>query len=176
VLIFKPPSTRFSTPRDILPLTSERRAVEDWITLKEAGDLLSVSAAAIRYRALKKRMYKHRREQREYGETVVVSTQSLIEKHPELKEELEDDLKPPVKEDTPTPRRQFVSVAPAPDEGLRSVSMELNASAEGRAVFVDTDRLRSLLDELEEMQRQAQEIKRREQEIKAELKTLMERL
>ena len=54
--------------------------------------------------------------------------------------------------------------------------MELNASAEGRAEFVDTDRLRSLLDELEEMQRRAQEIKRRQQEIKTELKTLMEKL
>jgi hypothetical protein len=145
--------------------------VEDWITLKEAGDLLNLSAAAIRYRALKKGMYEHRREQREYGETVVVSTRSLIEKHPELKEKLEDYSKPPVSEDTPTPQRQFVSMAP--DEELRSVSMELNASAEGRAEFVDTDRLRSLLDELEEMQRQAQEIKRRQQEIKKVLKTLI---
>ncbi len=68
---------------------------------------------------------------------------------------------------TPTPQRQFASMAP--DEELRSVSMELNASAEGRAEFVDTDRLRSLLDELEEIERRAQE-------IKTELKTLMEKL
>jgi uncharacterized membrane protein (DUF106 family) len=45
-----------------------------------------------------------------------------------------------------------------------------------REEVVDTDRLRSLLNELEEMQRQAQEIKRRQQEIKMELKTLMEKL
>ena len=44
---------------------------------------------------------------------------------------------------------------------------------EVREEVVDTDRLRSLLDELEEMQSQAQEIKRREQEIKTELKTLI---
>ncbi len=75
---------------------------------------------------------------------------------------------------TPTPQRQFASMAP--DEELRSVSMELNASAEGRAEFVDTDRLRSLLDELEEIERRAQEIKRRQQEIKSELKTLMKKL
>jgi len=135
-----------------------------------------MSTATVRHRALKKDMYEYRREEREYRQTVLVSTRSLLEQHPELKEKLGDYSKPPVNEDTPTPQRQFVSVAPAPDEELRSVSMELNASAEGRAEFVDTDRLRSLLDELEEMQRRAQEIKRRQQEIKTELKTLMEKL
>ena len=150
--------------------------MEDWITLKEAGDLLSVTAATIRYRALKKGMYKHRREQREYGETVVVSTQSLIEKHPELKEKLEDDLKPPVKEDASIPPSKKLGVrrVPAPEGGPEFVT-EIS-SLEVREEVIDTDRLRSLLDELEEMQSQAQEIKRREQEIKAELKTLMEKL
>ena len=54
--------------------------------------------------------------------------------------------------------------------------MTEKSSLEVREVVVDTDRLRSLLDELEEMQRQAQEIKRRQQEIKTELTTLMEKL
>ena len=142
--------------------------MEDWITLKEAGDLLNLSAAAIRYRALKKRMYEHRREQRDYGETVVVSTQALIEKHPELKEKLEDDLKPPVKEDAsiPSNAKQGVRRVPAPEGGPRHVTV--NSSPEVRAEVVDTDRLRSLLDELEEVQK-------REEEIKKALKTLMER-
>jgi hypothetical protein len=157
--------------------------VEEWVTLKEAGDLLNLSAAAIRYRAFKKGMYEHRREQRDYGETVVVSTQSLIEKHPELKENLEDDLKPPAKEDASIPsyKTQGVRIVSPPEGGPRFVTKK--SSLEVREEVVDTDRLRSLVDELEEMQTQAQEIerreqeiKRREQEIKAELKTLMERL
>ena len=150
--------------------------MEDWITLKEAGDLLNLSAAAIRYRALKKGMYEHRREEREYGETVVVSIQSLMEKHPELKEKLGDDLKPPVREDASIPsyKTQGVRRVPAPEGGPRFVTEK--SSVEVREEVVDTDRLRSLLDELEEMQRRAQEIKRRQQEIKTELKTLMEKL
>ena len=150
--------------------------MEDWITLKEAGDLLNLSAAAIRYRALKKGMYEHRREQREYGETVVVSTQSLLGKHPELKEKLGDDLKPPVKEDASIPsyKTKGVRSVPAPEGGPRFITEK--SSLEVREEEVDTERLRSLLDELVEMQRQAQEIMRREQEIKTELKTLMEKL
>jgi hypothetical protein len=147
--------------------------VEDWIALKEAGDLLNLSAAAIRYRALKKGMYEHRREQREYGETVVVSTQSLIEKHPELKEKLGDDLKPPVKEaaSIPSNKTQGVRMVPAPEGGPKFVTEK--PSLEMREEEGDTERLRSLLDELEEIERQAQEIKRREQEIKKALKTLI---
>jgi hypothetical protein len=147
--------------------------VEDWITLKEAGDLLNLSAAAIRYRALKKGMYEHRREQREYGETVVVSTQSLIEKHPELKEKLGDDLKPPAKEDASIPsyKRQGGRTVPAPEGGPRFVTEK--PSLEVREEEGDIDRIRSLLDELEEIEKQAQEIKRREQEIKKALKTLI---
>lgn len=47
--------------------------------------------------------------------------------------------------------------------------MTEKSSLEVREEVVDTDRLRSLLDELEEEQQ-------REQEIKTELKTLMEKL
>jgi hypothetical protein len=161
-LVFNP----LSQHRDTLPLTLERRAVESWITLKEAGNLLGVSAAAIRYRALKKGMYKHRREQREYGETVVVSTQSLIEKHPELKEKLGDDLKLPAKEDASIPsyKTQGVSMVPPPEGGPRFVTEK--SSLEVRAEVVDTDRLRTLLDELEE-------VRKREEEIKREMKELL---
>ena len=150
--------------------------MEDWITLKEAGDLLNLSAAAIRYRALKKSMYEHRREQREYGETVVVSTQSLIGKHPELKEKLGDDLKPPVKEGASIPsyKTQGFRMVPAPEGRTRFVTEK--PSLEVKEEEGDTERLRSLLDELEEMRRRAQEITRRQQEIKTELKTLMEKL
>ena len=138
--------------------------MENWVTLKEAGDLLNLSAAAIRYRALKKGMYEHRREQREYGETVVVSTQSLIEKHPELKEKLGDDLKPPVKENASVPSYERRGVRIAPEEGPRF--MEGNLSPEVRAEAVDTDRIRSLLDELDEL-------RKRELEIKNTLKALI---
>ena len=78
--------------------------MEDWIRLKEAAELLGVSTATVRYRALTKGMYEHRREEREYRQTVLVSTRSLLEQHPELKEKLGDYSKPPVNEDTPTPR------------------------------------------------------------------------
>jgi hypothetical protein len=147
-----------------------------WVKLKEAAELLGVSTATVRYRALRKNMYKHRREVREYGETVVVSTQSLIEKHPELKEKLGDDLKPLVREDAsiPSNKTQGVRMVPAPEGGPRFVTEK--SSLEVREEVVDTDRLRFLLDELEEMQRRAQEIKRRQQEIKTELMTLMEKL
>ena len=106
----------------------------------------------------------------------MVSTQSLIEKHPELKEKLEDDLKPPVKEGAsiPSSKTQGVRMVPAPEEGPRFVTEKSSLGV--REEVVDTERLRSLLNELEEMQRRAQEIKRRQQEIKTELKTLMEKL
>ncbi len=144
-----------------------------WVKLKEAAELLGVSTATVRYRALKKNMYKYRREVREYGETVVVSTQSLIEKHPELKEKLGGDLKPPVKEvaSIPSNKTQGVRMVPAPEGGPKFVTEK--PSLEMREEEGDTERLRSLLDELEEIERQAQEIKRREQEIKKALKTLI---
>jgi hypothetical protein len=47
---------------------------------------------------------------------------------------------------------------------------------EVREEVVDTDRLRSLLDELEKVQHELEEVQKREQEIKKALKTLMERL
>jgi hypothetical protein len=140
--------------------------VEDWITLKEAGDLLNLSAAAIRYRALKKGMYEHRREQRDYGETVMVSTQSLFEKHPDLKEKLGDDLKPPVREDASIPsyeRQGGARMVPAPEEGPRFVTEKSSLGV--REEVVDTDRLRSLLDELEEVQKREEEIKREMKEL-----------
>jgi hypothetical protein len=87
--------------------------MESWIRLKEAGNLLGVSAATIRYRAFKKGMYKHRREQREYGETVVISTQSLIDNHPELQDMLSD-------EGVDEGQMEFVAMTP-PDEGPQFV-------------------------------------------------------
>ena len=118
-------------------------------------------------------MYQHRREQREYGETVVVSTQSLIEKHPELKEKLGDDLRATGKGSAPIPSYEWegVGIVPPPEGGPRFVTKK--SSLEVREEEGDIDRIRSLLDELEEIEKQAQEIKRREQEIKAELKTLI---
>jgi hypothetical protein len=163
-------------PRDTLLTPSKRRIMKAWVKLKEAAELLGVSTATVRYRALKKNMYKYRREVREYGETVVVSTQSLIEKHPELKETLEDDFKPPVKEDAsiPSNETQDVRMVPAPEGGPRFVTEK--SSLEVREEVVDTDRLRSLLDELEKVQHELEEVQKREQEIKKALKTLMERL
>ena len=148
--------------------------MEDWITLKEAGDLLGVSAAAIRYRALKKQMYEHRREEREYGETVVVSTRSLLDQHPELREKLESHHKPLVKEDAPTSQKEVVGTTPSPEDGPKTVSVHLATSAVGKPKMantdrVDTDRIRTLLDKLEE-------IKIQQLRIKEELKTLLERL
>jgi hypothetical protein len=122
--------------------------MESWIRLKEAGNLLGVSAATIRYRAFKKGMYKHRREQREYGETVVISTQSLIDNHPELQDLLSD-------EGVEEGGMGFVAVTP-PDEGPQFV-------------VADAGRIKVLADELVK-------VHKREEEIKREMKTLMERL
>ena len=90
--------------------------------------------------------------------------------------ETENDLKPPVKEDASIPsyKKQGVRMVSAPEEGPRFVTEKSSLGV--REEVVDTDRLRSLVDELEEMQRRAQEIKRRQQEIKTELMTLMNKL
>jgi hypothetical protein len=87
--------------------------------------------------------------------------------------ETENDLKPSVKEDASIPsyERQGVRMVPAPEGGPRHVTV--NSSLEVREEEADSERLRSLLDELEEIEKQAQEIKRREQEIKKALKTLI---
>jgi hypothetical protein len=47
------------------------------------------------------------------------------------------------------------------------------SSLEVREEVVDTDRLRSLLDELEEVQHEQEEVQKREREIKKALKTLI---
>ncbi len=144
--------------------------MEDWIRLKEAAELLGVSTATVRYRALTKGMYEHRREEREYGETVVVSTGSLLKEHPALKEKLKPYPKPPpVKEDGSPPQKEFVSMAPSPQDKPGVVSVTLGTSTVGTIELEHSNRIRVLLDELEQIQK-------REQEIKKELKTLMERL
>jgi hypothetical protein len=118
--------------------------MEDWITLREAGNLLGVSAAAIRYRALKKAMYKHHREQREYGETVVISTQSLIDNHPELRDLLSD-------EGVEEGGMVFVAMPP-PDE-------------RPQFVVADAGRIKVLADELVKIQKREAEIKREMKEL-----------
>jgi hypothetical protein len=68
-------------------------------------------------------------------------------------------------------KTQGVRIVPAPEGEPRFVTEK--PSLEVREEEGDTERLRSLLDELEEIERQAQEIKRREQEIKKAVKTLI---
>jgi len=133
-------------PRDTLLITSERRIMERWIRLKEAAELLGVSTATVRYRALKKNMYKYRREVREYGETVVVSTQSLIDNHPELQDMPSD-------EGVDEGQMEFVAMTP-PDEGPQFVV----ADAAGR--------IKVLADELVKVQKREEEIKREMREMK----------
>jgi hypothetical protein len=100
-------------PRDTLLISSERRVMKAWLKLKEAAESLGVSTATVRYRALKKNMYKYRKEVREYGPTVVVSTQSLIDNHPELQDMLSD-------EGVDEGQMEFVAMTP-PDEGPQFV-------------------------------------------------------
>lgn len=120
--------------------------MERWIRLKEAAELLGVSTATVRYRALKKNMYKYRREVREYGETVVVSTQSLIDNHPELQDMPSD-------EGVDEGQMEFVAMTP-PDEGPQFVV----ADAAGR--------IKVLADELVKVQKREEEIKREMREMK----------
>jgi hypothetical protein len=128
-------------PCDTLLTSSERRIMKAWLKLKEAAELLGVSTAAVRYRALKKNMYKYRKEVREYGPTVVVSTQSLIDNHPELQDMLSD------KE-----QMEFVAMTP-PDEGPQFVV----ADAAGR--------IKDLADELVKVQTREREIKQEMKEL-----------
>jgi hypothetical protein len=88
--------------------------------------------------------------------------------------ETENDLKPSVKEDASIPsyERQGVRMVPAPEEGPWFVTTE-KSSLGVREEVVDTDRLRSLLDELEKVQHELEEVQKREQEIKKALKTLI---
>jgi protein involved in sex pheromone biosynthesis len=129
-----------------LLITAERRIMKAWLKLKEAAELLGVSTAAVRYRALKKNMYKYRKEVREYGPTVVVSTQSLIDNHPELQDMLSD-------KGVDEGQMEFVAMTP-PDEGPQFVV----ADAAGR--------IKVLADELVKVQK-------REEEIKQEMKELL---
>jgi hypothetical protein len=102
-------------------------------------------AETVRYRALKKNMYKYRREVRAYGETVVISTQSLIDNHPELQDLLSD-------EGVEEGGMGFVAVTP-PDEGPQFVV----ADAAGR--------IKVLADELVKVQKREEEIKREMKEL-----------
>ena len=120
-----------------------------WLKLKEAAELLGVSTAAVRYRALKKNMYKYRKEVREYGPTVVVSTQSLIDNHPELQDMLSDEG---VDEGVDEGQMELVAMAP-PDEGPQFVV----ADAAGR--------IKVLADELVKVQKREEEIKREMKEL-----------
>jgi hypothetical protein len=90
--------------------------------------------------------YKYRREVREYGETVVVSIQSLIDNHPELQDMLSD-------QGVDEGQMEFVAMIP-PDEGPQFVV----ADAAGR--------IKVLADELVKVQK-------REEEIKQEMKELL---
>ena len=102
-------------------------------------------AETVRYRALKKNMYKYRKEVREYGPTVVVSTQSLIDNHPELQDMLSD-------EGVDEGQMEFVAMTP-PDEGPQFVV----ADAAGR--------IKVLADELVKVQKREEEIKREMKEL-----------
>jgi hypothetical protein len=136
-------------PCDTLLIPSERRIMKAWLKLKEAAELLGVSTAAVRYRALKKNMYKYRKEVREYGPTVVVSTQSLIDNHPELQDMLSDEG---VDEGVDEGQMELVAMAP-PDEGPQFVV----ADAAGR--------IKVLADELVKVQKREEEIKREMKEL-----------
>jgi protein involved in sex pheromone biosynthesis len=129
---------------DTLLITAERRIMKAWLKLKEAAELLGVSTAAVRYRALKKNMYKYRKEVREYGPTVVVSTQSLIDNHPELQDMLSD-------EGVDEGQMEFVAMTP-PDEGPQFV-------------VADAGRIKVLADELVKVQKREEEIKREMKEL-----------
>jgi len=105
--------------------------MEEWITLKEAAGLLGTTVPTIRYRAIKKGQYEHKKEQRKFGETTVVSTESLLREHPEVEDRLSG-------------KEEMVVEAPA-----------------GAPQFVvgDADRIKALADELVKVQTREREIK-----------------
>ena len=90
--------------------------------------------------------YNYRREVREYGPTVVVSTQSLIDNHPELQDMLSD-------EGVDEGQMEFVAMMIPPDEGPQFVV----ADAAGR--------IKVLADELVKVQKREEEIKREMKEL-----------
>ena len=110
--------------------------MNEWLTLKEVASLLGVSVPAVRYRAIKKNMYAHRKEDRGYGEQVVVSRESLEQHHPETKGKEPSEIKVIPTRQSP----QFVV-----------------ADAAGR--------IKVLADELVKVQKREEEIKREMKEL-----------
>jgi hypothetical protein len=139
------------------------------LSLKEAAQLLGVSPATVRYRALKKGIYEYEEEHNPTGQDrYVIPVDSLLKQHPELEEKLAVVTSSP-------DGMELASMAP-PEEGLTTTSVELRTSAGGiatstvgRAEVVDTGRIRFLVDELEK-------VRKREREIRRELRQLMEKL
>ncbi len=66
--------------------------MKEWFTLKEVANLLGKSVPAIRYRVVKKGQYESRKEEREYGETMVISRESLLKHHPDLEGRLSGEV------------------------------------------------------------------------------------
>ena len=104
--------------------------MNEWLTLKEVASLLGVSVPAVRYRAITKNRYEHRKEDRGYGEQVVVSRESLEQHHPETKG------KEPSHEIMVTPTRRS-----------------------SKFVVADADRIKALADELVKVQTREREIR-----------------
>ena len=109
--------------------------MNEWLTLKEVASLLGVSVPAVRYRAITKNMYEHRKEDRGYGEQVVVSRESLEQRHPETKGKVPSEIKVAPTRQSP----QFVAA--------------------------DADRIKALADELVKVQTREREIKREMKEL-----------
>ena len=79
--------------------------MEEWMSLREAGKLLGVSWAAMRYRTLKRGRYEHKRDP-EQQNMVLISYASLLAEHPELKD---------------GPLKPHAHDVPAPEEGPQFV-------------------------------------------------------
>ena len=135
--------------------------MKEKLSLKEAAQLLGVSPATVRYRALKKGIYEYEEEHNPTGQDrYVIPIESLLKQHPELEEKLT--------EATSSPDEMVLASMAPPEEGL-TTSVEMRTSAEARVEPVDIGRLRSLVDELEK-------VRKREQAIRRELRQLMEKL
>ena len=134
--------------------------MKEKLSLKEAAQLLGVSPATVRYRALKKGIYEYEEEHNPTGQDrYVIPVDSLLKHHPELEEKLAVVTSSP----------DEMELASGTSEQTLTTSVKMEASAVGVAEPVDTGRLRSLLDELEKVQK-------REQAIRRELRQLMEKL
>jgi hypothetical protein len=106
--------------------------MKGWVTLKEAAGLLGTTVPAVRYRAIKKGQYDYKKEQRQYGETTVVSTESLLKEHPEVEDRLSG-------------KEGMVVEAPAGGPEF---------------VVADAGRIRALADELVKVERREREIRK----------------